>query len=123
VRMMSSVSETVSDLQLNGVEAYEWLSVSSLSGLVAYFARLHILLTLFDGNPDKWLELIDHDGTPEEQANDRPFAEQCKRRIESDPLHLERMRMAMREISTLYADHSAEAQESARQMEVCAAET
>ena len=104
MRMMSSVSETASDFESDGVEAYEWLPVSSLSGLVAYFARMHILLTLFEGDPTKWLEFIDRDGTPEERANDQPFAAQLKQKIESDPSYLQRMRSVMREISALFAE-------------------
>ena len=103
--MVSLAEETVDDP--GRIETHEWIGLSNLSLLVANFARVHIFLSLFDGNPDKWLDFIEQDGTADERAYDRPFIESLKRTMESDPAHLERIRRLMVEFSTLFASRAA----------------
>ena len=64
------------------VEAYEWIETSRLSELVANFARVHILISLFDGDPEKWLQFIRTEGTAEERQYDLPFVEDLRQRLE-----------------------------------------
>lgn len=85
------------------VEAYDWIETSRLSELVANFARVHILVALFDGNPDKWLEFIATEGTPEEREHDIPFIERIKERLESEPHLIDDMRHLVRQFSRLFA--------------------
>jgi len=85
------------------VEAYELVETWRLSELVANFARIHILVTLFDGKPDLWLDFIDRDGTPEEREYDGPFVRGLKQRMSLDPTLLETMRRLVRDVSSLFA--------------------
>ena len=85
------------------VEAFDWIQTSRLSELVANFARVHILVSLFDGDPDKWIEFIRKDGTTEERLYDLPFVLETKRRIDVDPDLLPRMRHLVGEFSVLFA--------------------
>ncbi len=101
-----SMTDSVSDsLQpLAGVEEYDWIRTSSLSELVANFARVHILISLFDGDPDKWRQFILRDGTDEEREHDLPFLVRIKERIEADPALIPKMRRLVRELSLLFAE-------------------
>ncbi|HEY4641426.1 MAG TPA: hypothetical protein VII75_08790 [Thermoanaerobaculia bacterium] len=90
------------------VEAYELVETWRLSELVANFARIHILVTLFDGKPDLWLDFIDRDGTAEEREYDRPFIEGLKQRMADDPALIETMRRLVRDVSSLFAPHRLE---------------
>jgi hypothetical protein len=85
------------------VESYEWVQTWRLSELVANFARVHILVTLFDGDPDKWLDFIRRDGTAEERQYDQPFIEELKERMSAEPELLEQMRQIVRDVSGLFA--------------------
>jgi hypothetical protein len=85
------------------VETYEWVQTWRLSELVANFARVHILVTLFDGDPDKWLEFINRDGTPEERQYDAPFVREMKERLAADPALAGEMRRIVRDVSFLFA--------------------
>jgi hypothetical protein len=85
------------------VEAYDWIDTSTLSELVANFARVHILVALFDGDPDKWLQFIAAEGTREEQEHDIPFIERIKERLESEPYLIEDMRRLVHQFSRLFA--------------------
>jgi len=100
--MNNTSSETVQSIT-PGVEAYEWIRTSNLSELVANFARVHILVSLFDGDPGKWIDFILRDGTAEERAHDLPFVQQVQRRLASDPGFIQEMRRLVREFSTLFA--------------------
>lgn len=84
------------------VEAYDWIETSRLSELVANFARVHILIALFDGDPDKWLEFIATDGTPEEREYDVPFILRIKDRLDSEPHLIDDMRHLVRQFSSLF---------------------
>jgi hypothetical protein len=60
-----------------------------------------MMLSLFDGDPDKWIEFLGSNGTAEERRNDLPFAEELKRRIAEDAGYLERLRQTVRDFSML----------------------
>jgi hypothetical protein len=83
------------------VEVHEWITPHGGSRLVSNFARAHILMSLFDGDPAKWEEFILRDGTADERANDAPFIDEVRRRAEADPEYLERLRAAMSAVSAL----------------------
>jgi hypothetical protein len=85
------------------VEAYDWIETSRLSELVANFARVHILIALFDGEPDKWLEFISTDGTSEEREFDVPFLLHIRDRIDAEPQLLDEMRRMLQQFSMLFA--------------------
>jgi hypothetical protein len=88
-------------VQAMAVETYDWIDTTNLSALVANFARVHMLLSMFDGDPDKWIEFLESNGTEEERRRDFPFAEDLKRRIADDPEYLDRLRHLVRDFSTL----------------------
>jgi hypothetical protein len=83
------------------VETYDLIDTTNLSALVANFARVHMLLSMFDGEPDKWIEFFEASGTPEERRRDLPFAEEVKRRMIEDPDYLSRLRRVVGELSEL----------------------
>jgi hypothetical protein len=85
------------------VEVHEWVDTSNLSELVASFARIHILLAVFDGNPDRWLDMIAADGTPEEREKDFRFLIGLKKRMAERPTLLEELRGAIRDFARLIA--------------------
>ncbi len=83
------------------VEAYEWVDTASLGEVAAKFARAQLLITLFDGNPDKWIAFIESCGTAEERECDLPFALEVKRRLAGDPRHVQRLRRHVLALSQL----------------------
>jgi hypothetical protein len=83
------------------VEAYDWVDTGSLGEVAANFARAQMLITLFDGDPDKWIDFIQTSGTPEERERDLPFALEVKRRASHDPRHIQRLRRLVRAVSVL----------------------
>ena len=88
----------VSALEL---ETYDWVDPTNLSQLVAHFARAHMLVTLFDGDPQKWIEFLDENGTPEERRNEMPVAQAFRRRAMSDPGYVERLRRIVTDFAQL----------------------
>jgi hypothetical protein len=60
-----------------------------------------MLFSLFDGDPDKWIDFLESHGTADERRNDLPFAEELKRRITRDARHLDRLRQVVRDFSML----------------------
>jgi len=85
------------------IETYDWIDTSNLSRLVADFARAQMLVALFDGDPQKWLEFLDRDATPEERQRELPSAQRFRRRAASDPGYIERLRNAVVQFSQLVA--------------------
>ena len=83
------------------LETYDWIDTTNLSQLVADFARAHMLVALFDGDPQKWIEFLDANGTPEERRRELPVAQAFVRRAASDPSYVERLRDAVRQFSML----------------------
>lgn len=84
------------------VEAYEWIETSRLSELVANFARVHILISIFDGDPERWLRFILSEGTSEEREHDLPFVMDLKERLTAEPFLIEDMRRIVREFSAMF---------------------
>jgi len=104
-----SQAVTAAPLDPPEVETYELVETWRLSELVANFARIHILVTLFDGKPDLWLDFIHKDGTQEEREYDQPFIEELKQRMEQDPTLLPTMRKLVRDVSCLFAPQKSQA--------------
>ena len=88
-------------MQEVAVEAYEWVDTMNLGEVAANFARAQLLVTVFDGDPDKWIAFIESSGTPEERERDLPYAREIKRRLGEDPKHVERLRRHLRALSRL----------------------
>ena len=82
-------------------EAQEWVPTTG-SKLVSDFARTHILLGIFDGDPDRWLEFLLREGTPAEREHDVPWIQGVRRRMIADPELLDRMRWLLREWSMTF---------------------
>lgn len=85
------------------VETYEWVPTSNLARTVAEFARMQILVTLFDADPDKWLDFIRRYGTADERRDDVPFLMHVRERMQRDPMIAEDMRRIVAEVATLFA--------------------
>ena len=85
------------------LETYDWIDTTSLSRLVADFARAHMLVSIFDGDPEKWIEFLDANGTADERRRELPVAQDFRRRIAGDPKYIERLRTIVREFSMLVA--------------------
>ena len=83
------------------IEVHDWVDTRPLSSLVASFARVHILLSLFDGDADVWLAMIASSGTPEEVANDAPFLTALKRRLVQEPHLIDELRSAVQAFADL----------------------
>lgn len=80
------------------IEGIDWLPRWSWFGVAEDFARVQILLTVFDGDPDKWLAMIRNSGTPEDQA-DVPFLLDIKQRMNQDAEVIGDMRRIVREFT------------------------
>ena len=93
------------DGQVNALdlEAYDWVDTANLSQLVAHFARAEMLVALFDGDPQKWIEFLDANGTPEERKSELPVAQHFRRRAASEPDYIDRLRAIVSEFSRLVA--------------------
>ena len=86
---------------MSALEAYDWVDTTNLSQLVANFARVHMLVALFDGDPQKWIDFLDENGTPEERRRELPVAQAFRRRAMSEPGYIDRLREAVRQFSNL----------------------
>src|SRR5687768_7147408 len=87
------------------VEVLEWTPRWSLGAVAANFARMQMLLTLFDGDPDKWLDLIERgDGSADDDA-DVPFLVVMKQRIAEDPGFLTDMRRIIDAFAIRFSGH------------------
>ena len=83
------------------IEVHEWVDTRPLSSLVASFARVHILLSVFDGDIDSWLAMIASTGTEEEVKNDAPFLMDLKRRLVHDPHLIDDLRAVLQQVAGL----------------------
>jgi hypothetical protein len=83
------------------IEVHEWVDTRPLSSLVASFARVHILLSVFNGDADTWLSMIASSGTDEEVANDAPFLTALKRRLVQEPHLIDELRDAVQQFASL----------------------
>ena len=86
------------------VETYPWVDAADASALVSNFARVHILVSLFDGDPEKWIRFIQRNGTAVEKAHDLPFVESLQRRLSVQPLLINDLRRIVHEFSTIIGD-------------------
>jgi uncharacterized protein YeaO (DUF488 family) len=85
------------------VEVCDWVDMAPASALVTQFARIHILVSLFDGDPEKWEQFIRLYGTEQERQHDLPFIEELRGRLETEPNLLDDMRRLIRDFSALMA--------------------
>ena len=85
------------------LQTYEWIETNNLSELVAHFARIHMLISLFDGDPEKWILFLQSSGTAAEREQDLPSAHRLRERLAVDPDHVERLSGLLREFSRLMA--------------------
>jgi hypothetical protein len=85
------------------IEVHEWVDTSRVSSLVASFARMHMLLAVFDGNPDRWLDMINAEGTAEEREGDAKFLLGLKARLMENPNLIAELRELLREFARLMA--------------------
>ena len=83
------------------IEVHDWVDTRPLSNLVASFARIHILLSVFDGDADAWLAMIASSGTEEEVLNDAPFLAALKRRLVHEPDLIDELRTAVQQFADL----------------------
>ena len=83
---------------VEAVEVIEWTPRWGFSGASANFARLQILMTVFDGDPDKWLDAIVRWGDTGDDS-DVPFLVAMKQRIAQEPNFLDDMRRIMHAFS------------------------
>jgi hypothetical protein len=88
------------------VEVLEWTPRWSLGAVAANFARVQMLLTVFDGDPDKWLEMIERSGSGEDET-DVPFLMAMKQRIADDPSFLDDMRRIVAEFAAKFGSADA----------------
>jgi hypothetical protein len=89
--------------EAGAVETYPWVDFSPSSSLVANFARVHILVSLFDGDPDKWINFIVRNGTIIERQTDLPFIEALRERLRAEPMLMGELRRIVREFSSIVA--------------------
>jgi hypothetical protein len=80
------------------VEVLDWTPRWSLGAVAANFARMQMLVTLFDGDPDKWLDMIERSGSPEDEL-DVPFLVVVKQRMAEDPGFIGDMRRLVAEFA------------------------
>lgn len=85
------------------VEIVDWSPRWGMGALAANFARVQILLTMFDGDPDKWLETIDRNGGPEDDG-DVPFLLTLKTRLSTEPTLLDDLRRIVGELAERLGD-------------------
>jgi hypothetical protein len=72
-----------------------WLA----GGLAANFARVQILVTFYDGDPRLWLEAIQREETPGDEA-DVAFLETMQQRINSDDSLVDDLRRIVNEFAS-----------------------
>lgn len=61
------------------------------------FISYHILVLLFDSDPDKWLEWVREQGTDEQLAEAAPFLLSLKQQMAEDPTLIERIIYAVKQ--------------------------
>ena len=71
-----------------------WLA----GGLAASFARVQILVSFYDGDPQLWQEAIEREETPGDEA-DLSFLDTITRRIADDPKLIDDLRRIVGEFA------------------------
>ncbi|HVR40989.1 MAG TPA: hypothetical protein VMU84_17990 [Thermoanaerobaculia bacterium] len=66
---------------------------------VESFGRMHTLVTIFDGDPQKWIDFIERFGTDYERHDDLPFLQELRERFASDPTLLDDIQRVVNEVS------------------------
>lgn len=74
-----------------------WLA----GGLAANFARMQLLITWYDGDPQLWLDAIERGQTPADDA-DVQFLETMTQRINADARFIEDMRRIVGEFAARF---------------------
>ena len=80
------------------VEVVDWSPRWGMGALAANFARIQILLTVYDGDPERWLESIAREGGPEDEG-DLPFLATMKDRMAADPRLIDDLRRIVHEFA------------------------
>ena len=88
------------------VEVLDWTPRWSLGAVASNFARIQMLLTLFGGDPDKWLDMIERSGSAEDEL-DVPFLVVIKQRLAEDPAFLDDMRRIVKEFAAKFGNGDA----------------
>lgn len=83
------------------VEIVEWTPRWGLGGLAANFARTQILLTMFDGDPEKWLEMIERNGGADDEG-DLLFLQEMRDRLSVDPTLLDDLRRIVNDFAVRF---------------------
>ncbi|HVT43265.1 MAG TPA: hypothetical protein VMT00_02640 [Thermoanaerobaculia bacterium] len=91
--------------ETSGVAAADEGASSYEASTVADFARLNVLVNLFDGDPDRWLLYLDElCMTTEELFSDARFLYRVKILMRSRPHFLSRLRNLVRDTHSLLED-------------------
>lgn len=85
------------------IEVHGWEDSSEYLGLVSDFARVHVLFSIFDGNINKWLDMIDTVGSRTEKLADGPFLRALQQRLAREPRLLDDLRRAVSDFARLVA--------------------
>lgn len=83
------------------IEVHDWDDTPDVSGLVADFARVHVLLSIFDGDTAKWLQMIDSVGTRTEKLTDAPFLRVLQQRLVREPQLIDQLQRVVGEFAHL----------------------
>lgn len=86
------------------VEVLDWTPHWSLGSVAANFARMQMLVSLFDGDPDKWLTVIEQTGSADDEE-DVPFLQSVKQRMGNDATFIDDMRRIISEFAARFASH------------------
>ena len=87
--------------QQQTIEVHDWDGTPDVYGLVADFARIHVLLSIFDGDTAKWLEMIESVGTRTEKLADAPFLRMLQQRLIREPELIDELQRVVGEFARL----------------------
>lgn len=82
----------VQPISKQSIEVHDWEDRAEYLGLVSDFARVHVLFSIFDGDVDKWLEMIESVGSRTEKLTDGPFLLTLQQRLAREPRLLDDLR-------------------------------
>ncbi len=95
--------------QNQSIEVHDWDDTPDISSLVADFSRVHVLLSIFDGDTAKWLQMIDSVGTQTEKLADAPFLRRLQQRLAREPELINELRRVVSEFTHLVTAPSRQA--------------
>jgi hypothetical protein len=87
--------------QNQSIEIHDWDGTPDVSSLVADFSRVYVLLSIFDGDPAKWLQMIDSVGTRNEKLTDAPFLHRLQQRLVREPQLMNELQRVVSEFARL----------------------